>query len=164
MQIVKQSAAASVQPSSTVSNQGSPSVPASVQASVPVQQSSPSQPSTVVSSNSVSSSPQASAIVQGTSGVSPKISPQPSPAVQQVVPQYSPVDGQDQYGRWEEMSLHFTVVVVVVVVVGGVDGVCVVIPMSLVFPLTLRSPQVVAGVFQDVPGEQHRHAALHRLS
>jgi hypothetical protein len=99
IQIVKQSAAASVQPSTTISNQGSPSVPASVQASVPMQQPSPSQPSTVVSSSSVSSSPQASAVVQGTSGVSPKISPQPSPAAQQVVPQYSPVDGQDQYGR-----------------------------------------------------------------
>jgi hypothetical protein len=41
---------------------------ASLQASVPVQQPGPSQSSTAVSSESVLSSPQASAVVQGTSG------------------------------------------------------------------------------------------------
>ncbi len=98
-QIVKQSAATSVQPTVMASAHSSPSVPASASAiaSVPVQQSSPSQTSSVVNSNgvsainsnSVSSSPQASATFQATSGSSPHSSPQTAATVQQVVPSYT---------------------------------------------------------------------------
>ena len=100
-QIFKQSVSqsdvqsATVQPSASRSYQSSPSVPAPASASVPVQQSSPP---TATVSNSVTSSPQTSAVAQSVQSASGG-SPQFAAAAQQVVPQYSPVDGQDQYGR-----------------------------------------------------------------
>ncbi len=91
IQIVKQSAATSVQPTVVASAHSSPSVPASASAtaSVPVQQSSPSQTSSVVNSNSVSSSPQAPTTFQAPSCSSPHSSPQTAATVQQVVPSYT---------------------------------------------------------------------------
>ena len=97
-QIVKQSAA--INPSTVMrSDQSSPSVPAAASTSVPAQQPSPAQSISAVKSGSVSSSPQVPATVQPSPGSSPQTSLQAAPVVQQVVPQYSPVDGQDQYGR-----------------------------------------------------------------